>query len=186
MHKLHRCTLTVFLLLGVVALVGACSDTESPTRHPPSTQITGTASSGTEHALQRDVTRSGIQASFEEAGFEFTGHGSLAWYTGNIWDGSFVTVEIFGPADQIEAVELTLMVNAVQDDGVGFALSVARAARLLAPDHVQEVATWVGEKMPQLVDGDEDGFMEVFGTCSFHLQISDSLQFVLLAIEPIY
>ena len=42
----------------------------------------------------RSITRASIQQPFEEAGFRFYGHGELSpdWYTGEIWDGSGVTI----------------------------------------------------------------------------------------------
>ena len=133
-----------------------------------------------------NVSRSEIRESFEAAGFQFYGHGSLApdWYTGEIWDGSAVSIEIFGPEHRVDAVELWMNVNAVQDDGVGFSLSVARVAEIFAPDHVRQSATWAAERMPELPVAGREGFQRTFGGSTFRFQITESSHQVLLSVEP--
>ena len=134
----------------------------------------------------RTVTRQAVRSVFERAGFEFTGHGELSpdWYTGNIWDGSGVSIDIFGPAHKIEAVEVWFRINTAQDSGVGFAMSVARLISIIDENDVKKVASWMADKMPELPDAGKDGFIRHFGRFSCQLQITSDLNQVLLSVEP--
>ena len=50
-----------------------------------------------------------IQSEFKSASFEFTTHGDSEWISGTFFDGSGsgIILDIFGPAHDVEAVELT-------------------------------------------------------------------------------
>ena len=196
---LVRLTLgSIGLLTVAIALVvtGACSESDSDAdqdRVAPASSSTSLHSTPTSNQTSPVISESRSSASraevrevFEAAGFQFYGHGSLApdWYSGDIWDGSGVSIEIFGPEHQVDAVELWMNLDAVQDDGVGFALAVGRVAEIFAPSHVQELATWTAERMPELPDTSREGFQGTFGGATFSLQITESLNQVLLSVEP--
>ena len=189
---------SIGLLTVAIALVvtGACSEPDSDvdqdrvTPASSSTSLQSTPSSSQTSPVfsgsQSNVSRAEVREAFEAAGFQFYGHGALSpdWYSGDIWDESGVSIEIFGPEQRIEAVELWMSVNSVQDGGVGFALAVARVAEIVSPSHVQESATWIAERMPELPDASREGFERTFGGAMFRLQITESLDQVLLSVEP--
>ena len=189
---------SIGLLTVAIALVvtGACSESDGDAGHDrvaPASSSTSLHSTPTSNQTspvisesQSNVNRTEVREAFEAASFQFYGHGSLApdWYTGEIWDGSAVSIEIFGPEHRVDAVELWMNLDAVQDDGVGFALAVARVAEIVVPGHVQELATWMAERMPELPDTSREGFQRTFGGATFRLQITESLAQVLLSVEP--
>ena len=85
---------------------------------------------------------------------------------------------------KIEAVEIWLSVNGTQDDGTEFARSVARVTEIFEPDKVESVASWMAERLPQLPDIGQEGFVRVYGQTTFRLQITKKLDMVLLSVEP--
>lgn len=134
-------------------------------------------------ARSRDISRRAVQKPFEDVGFKFTRHGSDDFYSGAIWDGRGVTIDLFGPSRKIEAVELWLLVNASNDGGRQFLRSVDRLANVMCGGEYQEqVADWVAES----VSHSSLGVERTFGPCECKLVFTRSggTDIVMLSVEP--
>ena len=90
-------------LLTCLILVGCgAGDTPTPTATIAPTEIAPVSAS-------LGISRMRIQSEFKSASFEFTTHGDSEWISGMFFDGSGtgIILDIFGPAHDVEAVELT-------------------------------------------------------------------------------
>ena len=128
------------------------------------------------------ISRLAVQSPFEGVGFKFTRQGSEDWYVGTVFDGSGVSVEIFGPSSKIEAVELWLAVNQSNDRGRRFLRSVVRLANVMCGGEYQEqVADWVAESIDDLPSYGKSGMRRTFGRCKCQLVYSGEV--LLLSVE---
>ena len=139
-------------------------------------------------AFSPAVSRYEVQRPFEEAGFAFTGNGQgTDWHTGNIWNGSGASIDLFGPDHQIEAVEVWAMVN--MEWGVQFASSADRVTGILCGEQYVKpvVDDWLldGALVDELPNAGRQGLRRAYGRCAFHLAlITDPIPMVMLSVEP--
>ena len=128
--------------------------TPNPTSNLPAEVTTATPSPPI------GISREKIQSAFEDAGYGFDSHGPQ-WVSGTFFDGtgSGIMLDIFGPAHDVEAVELTFSLNSIFDDGVhetAIALSGELLLLTVATDWI-EGPSWFTENVALFgTRGDED------------------------------
>lgn len=121
--------------------------TPIPTSTPEPTEIPdGTVFGAPTPTL--GISRSRIQSEFAEAGYRFDMH-AADWYVGNFFDGtgSAISVEIFGTADDIEAVELWF---GGKNDAKAVIASIELLMLRLSPSRTDSLLRWFGDSYPRL------------------------------------
>ena len=114
--------LVVIILIGVLAPTPEENNSPSadPTTTPRATSTRPPEGATTTPSPPLGISRESIQTQFEDASYQFTTHGSNDWVSGTFFDGtgSGITLDLFGPAHAIEAVELTFSLTSILNDGV--------------------------------------------------------------------
>ena len=159
------CIVAGILLSIIILTVGCTAKTDNyqttiPSTPAPQSTPTLIATLPSTSSPTLGISREYVQRFFEDAGFTFDTFGDIDMVGGVLFDGtgSGIIVDIFGPAHDVEAVELSFSLGSIFDDGVheaAIALSSTLLLLTIIPEW-EEGPAWAITRIVQFgTQGDE-------------------------------
>ena len=175
-------SLGALILTLLFALLGSCLSEDSPPSISAVTPILAPhAAIPTATLIHSGVSHDAILKPFSDANFIITQYPES---TGAISHNGWVSIDVYGPREDAETVELWANVLATQDDGWLFALILAVIIEVFDEASVQPIAAWAAEMMPQLPDAGGEGFTtQCLEEAICRLQLGKNMKLVLFTLD---
>ena len=175
-------SLGALILTLLFALLGSCLSEDSPPSISAVTPILAPhAAIPTATLIHSGVSHDAILKPFSDADFIITQYPES---TGAISHNGWVSIDVYGPREDAETVELWANVLATQDDGWLFALILAAIIEVFDEASVQPIAAWAAEMMPQLPDAGGEGFTtQCLEEATCRLQLGKNMKLVLFTLD---